>query len=284
MSGRGLPPGAWMASLAVVALVGLAGSPYRVGSSPLHPSSASPLVGGSSSTVAFGVNVSTGTGFGIDFQFATQLGLSGGTIPPGGTADGWASWSIPPTATLGLKYLGTTTSVTIPPVGSLVNFPIPGLNLKYFGVPLGIYLNLSAEITANSTISGAGSGGGGLLNWSASGNRSFNVTASASAAPGSVVTSTLSNIRYSVSLRVDAAADIPLLGHYVVHLLPLGHLGLFPGFPSSEQSTYVVPAASTNGAHGLSGPTTAIVIGTIVGVAVATGVIGLLLWRRMARR
>jgi hypothetical protein len=251
---------------------------------PLTGSSKPADTNATGTPVLFGLNLSVASGVGVDFQFGGQVAMSGGSISPGQTANASATLWVPSSTQISLSYLGQSTSVSISPIGALVDYPIPGLNLQYLGVPLTLYLNLTASITGNSSVTGPGTGGGGALNWSSPGERSFPVRASATAAPGSVLTSSLTGLRYSVALGLDAGAEIPLLGHYVVHLLTIGQLGLFPGVPSAIQSTYVVPAAPhTSAAGGLGGPEQELALGGIVAVAAVTALLGVLLWRRKRR-
>jgi hypothetical protein len=272
-----------LALLTVAALIG----PASAQSTALAPLTATPNSADTNATgtpVLFGLNLSSASGIGVDFQFGGRVAMSGGSISPGQTANASATLWVPSSTQLSVSYLGHSTSVSISPLGALVDYPIPGLNLLYLGVPLTLYLNLTASITGNSSVTGPGTGGGGPLNWSSSGERSFPVTALATAAPGSVLTSSLSGLRYSVALGVDAGAEIPLLGHYVVHLLTIGQLGLFPGVPSAVQSTYVVPTAPhTSAAGGLGGPEAELAVGGIVAVAAVTALLGVLLWRRKQR-
>ncbi|MCI4320408.1 MAG: hypothetical protein L3K23_09840 [Thermoplasmata archaeon] len=274
-------------STVAVLLVTLAVLPAPIRSSSSLAEAANVFLNESRSTenpVLFGLNLSSGSGIGVDFQFGARIDLSGGNISPGQTVNASATLSVPTSTRVAVSYLGTSTSVSIAPIGALVNYPIPGLNLQYLGVPLTLYLNLSATITGNSSVTGPGGGGGGALNWSSAGERSFPVTASANAAPGSVLASTVSGLRYTVALGVDAGAQIPLLGHYVVHLLTLGHVGLFPGIPSAVQSEYVVPSPPHANAGGwLSGPAGQVALAGVVGVVAVTALLSVLLWRRKRR-
>ncbi|MCI4351522.1 MAG: hypothetical protein L3K15_08445, partial [Thermoplasmata archaeon] len=125
-----------------LAIVTVLGSSTTVSFGRAAPSTvaASPLDLGSGTPVGFGLNLSSGTGFGIDFQFGTRIALTGGNLSPGATVQAAASWSIPNSTTVRIEYLHTTTTVTIDPVGTLVDYAIPGLNLQYLGVPLTVSL------------------------------------------------------------------------------------------------------------------------------------------------
>ena len=245
-----------------------------------------PAVGPASDSAAQAVSFSVGlaptSAVSVSLAFTATASLSGGTIQPGQSVAASASLVLPPSINLTITYSGITTGVPVAAVGNSVEVPVPGLSLSYLGVPLGVFLNFSSEVTAVSNVSGPGTGGGGPLNWTSSGSKSFSISANASAAPGSVVTSTLGDLQYSVALGIDAGATIPLLGAYVVHLVQFGHLGLVTGSPSSVQSTYVVPSPAGSGTLALDGTSGLLLVGGLVAL-VAGGVLVVLFLRGRRR-
>jgi hypothetical protein len=231
-------------------------------------------------SVAFNVNILPLSSLSVGLQLNAAASLSGGSITPGQTATADASLTLPTTIDLSITYHGVSTSVAIPGIGTSYDVPVPGLGLTYLGYGLGVFLNFSGVISGNSTVSGAGHGGGGLLTWTSSGTKVFPLTAETSASAGSSVTSTLSSLTYGISMGLDAGARIPIIGNYVVHILNFGRIGLFPGSPSSIQSTYVVPSppslglSALTGGGPLNGPTLILVF------AAAVAAVAVLLIRR----
>jgi hypothetical protein len=233
-------------------------------------------------SIGFSLNLTPVPGIAFTLQFATSAELTGGSIRAGQSLNGTATMTVPTTAMLGLTYLGTSTTIPVAPVGSLLEVPVPGLGLSYLGIPLGVTLNVSAEITGTSSVSGPATGGAGPLTWSTTGSHPIPIAASSSAAPGSVIVSSLSNIQYSLAMGLDAAATIPIFGHYVVHLLQFGHLGLFSGSPASVQASYQVPTPPSSSAlSSFAQPGTAWLVG--IGVVAAIAVVAVILWRRRGR-
>jgi hypothetical protein len=202
----------------------------------------------SESSVGFALHALPSGTLSVGLAFSAIISSTGGPILPGQTVEAATSVSAPPTIQLDLGFGGSSTSIPVAPLGSLVDVPLPGLNYSYLGASLGFYLNLTGEILGQSSVQGPGSGGGGALAWNNSTDRSFSVTANASAPSGSSLTLSLSGIQYAVSMGIDAGGDVPFVGYRVVHILNFGSLGLVPGSPSSVNSTYELPAADAAGA------------------------------------
>lgn len=233
-------------ALAVGALVLLVGTSVPGGLATAAARGPSPAAS-STSPVTFSLTSSAAGALSLSVAFTVTFDSSGGNITPGETVTAGTSVVAPSTMQLGVGLGGASTSIPVAPLGSLADVPIPGLTFSYLGASLGLYLNLSGEIEAQSAVAGPGSGGGGPLAWNSSMTHTFPVTANRSAPPGSALTLGLSDIRYSLALGVEAGGDVPFLGYRVVPVLNFGSLGVVNGTPSSLNSTYDLPSSDVGG-------------------------------------
>jgi hypothetical protein len=237
-----------------------------------------------SNSVVFNVDILPLSSLTVSFQLQADTTLSGGSISPGQTVTASAAVSVPSTVNLAITYNGVSTSVAIPGLGTSYDVGVPGLGLSYAGVSLGVLLNFSGTILAQSSVSGQGHGGGGPLTWTSSGARTFSLTANSSATEGNTVTSSLTNLQYGISMGIDAGAVIPLLGHYVVHILNFGSIGIVHGTPSSVQSTYQIPASGSSGlGAGLDSGSGLLLLVGIVAALILVAAVAVILSRRMRK-
>ena len=207
----------------------------------------------STTSIQFSVELANLSAFTIRLGFTANLALSGGTTSAGLNLTATASMSAPAQATLNISYLGTPVSLPINPVGILYDVPIPGLSYGYEGIAeLGLFLNLSGVVLGTPSVSGPATTAGTSLTWVNSSTQDVNLTVSPNAPSGSTVTWTLSNIRYGLSMGIDAIGSVLGLG-VTVPLLNFGSLGLFPGSPSSCSASYSLPGPSGGAGGGLAG-------------------------------
>ena len=256
--------------LVASALVGLAAAePHAPRGAPavlpaLSPASVTapgaPFWQNTSATDRFAIGVtpsSTFGVFGLTLDFDAAVNVTGGAIDAGTTRSGVLSVGVGSQANLSLDVLGVNTSVAVPAlVGSTVNIPVPGVyyTVPVLGVQLGVEVSMKGTLSMVETTVGPGAGGLGNLSWTASGSRSFSVTANASAA-GETLRASAGHIAYLWSAGLVANGTIPLLGTVTYDLLPFVTLGSFAGSVPAVNGSYPVVAPpkisgiSTSPAH-----------------------------------
>jgi hypothetical protein len=210
------------------------------------------LVGASSSStpIVFSVVGLNQSGFTIDLAFSVTLNLSGGPVTAGQNLSASATLYAPSIARLNLSYSGKTASVPVPPLGSLRNFSVSGLNYSYEGiVSLGLVLNFSGVVLANSSLTGPATGGSASLSWNKSASYSLPISVRSDAKNGSVIQWSVTDLAYNPSIGIDASGVV--LGHHVtIPLMPYRSAGSFPGDPSSSAASYTLPGTSSGGNGG----------------------------------
>jgi hypothetical protein len=235
--------------LLAATLVSLGG----VSSDPILGSSGLVVASSSSTPIDFSVIGLNQSGFTINLAFTVTLNLSGGPVTAGQNLNASATLHAPSITMLNLSYAGKAASIPVPPLGSLRNFSVPGLNYSYEGiVSLGLVLNFSGVILANSSLTGPATGGSASLSWSGSASYALPISVRSDAKNGSVVQWSVTNLSYNPSIGIDASGVV--LGHHVtVPLMPFRNVGSFPGNPSSAAASYTLPGTSSGGNGGGSG-------------------------------
>lgn len=234
-------------------------------------------------STTFGVSLSNLSDFSIALGFTANVSLSQGSVNPGEHTTATAGLQAPSTASLDIGYLGTPVALPIKPLGNVYEVPIPGLSYGYEGIAeLGLYLNLSAVVTGNLTLSGAGIHDVLPVTWNASMSFSLPLNITANATPGTVINWTLTNLTYGLSIGIDAIGSV-LSASVTVPLINFGSVGLVAGDPPAFNASYSVASPGSSSPSGFASfinSNPAGFVGILIVLGAGVGVAVLLLYRK----
>lgn len=193
-----------------------------------------------------------GSSFTLTLGFTANASVPDGLIEAGMATSGYVSFGAPAHAALTLGYQiagicsGGCSSAGIPLTYSALgqtNETIPGMTYSVGPLDFQGVLVVTASVSGNLSVGGAGTGPAVHEVWTQSALDSITVTANQNASPGDLVHIDLSGLSYNVTVGVFLEELV--VGYPVAHqqLLPNQTLARDPGSPSAARGTYTVVTA-----------------------------------------
>jgi hypothetical protein len=166
-------------------------------------------------------------------------------IAPGDSTDGVVSVS-DESLTITLSILGSQASISVNPLGE-ATYPVPGIYWDYLFMEVGLQLTFKGSLRGTFASSGPGSVSPlGQMEWISPGSRTIQIAADSTSKTGDVITLSLSNIAYSISIGVIASADLPIIGHYEYTIIDYYTIGVLAGSPSSISESVGIESPSSS--------------------------------------
>lgn len=211
----------------------------------LRPAPAVHTGSANATTVHFALTAVPVPVLGIQLTFDATFVPSGGTIDAGYSSSLALDLSEVPDTEVSVGLLNATVRVPIPTLGTFGPYLVPGISYTVAGVALGVSISTRASIDANVS---SGPGSGSSVSWNAAGTVAIPAGAPAGAAVGSRLTIAVTDVRYTLSLAVNATGTVPILGSVSYPILPFTPLGSVRGVPSTlTASAGVVAPPSVTG-------------------------------------